>query len=194
MVSREIADIIIEPETARIDEVMLQTSPATVLARMESELRQTHGKNGMPALTAIVGLVLALLSAPAYAAPDAASDAPTVARALMADFDEQLAADAVLASRSGQRLVLSALLCEATSLLTSEDTHTTAAGRMRLVAQAETARERLAVLEIQPLACDAWPVARLVQCLDILPSISCTEDDVLQAQVATAERLMAVRP
>ena len=35
MFSREIANIIIESETARIDEVMRQTAPSTVLARLE---------------------------------------------------------------------------------------------------------------------------------------------------------------
>ena len=68
MFSREIADIIIEREQARIDATMRETSPAAVLARMEREeldyaayvsgcnretLKTTHGKNGVPALTAV---------------------------------------------------------------------------------------------------------------------------------------------
>ena len=63
-------------ETARIDEVMRQTSPSAVLRRLENAeleytayvsgsnywtLKQTHGKNGIPALTAVIGLALALL-------------------------------------------------------------------------------------------------------------------------------------
>jgi hypothetical protein len=183
-------------EASRVSEVAEKASVDIRTVLKVAEGRPVKGKaldRIMKALAAL-GLGLALLVGTAHAAPrDAAADAPT-ARALMADFDAQIAADAVLSSRSGQRLVLSALLCEATELLTSADTHTTSAGRLRLAGQAESARVRLTVLNIEPLACDAWPVARLVQCLGLLPSLACSEDDVLAAQVATAERLAEVRP
>jgi hypothetical protein len=184
-------------EASRVSEVATKASVDIRTVLKVAEGKPVKGKarldRVMKALAAL-GLGLALLVGTAHAAPrDAAADAPT-ARALMADFDAQIAADAVLSSRSGQRLVLSALLCEATELLTSADTHTTSAGRLRLAGQAESARVRLTVLNIEPLACDAWPVARLVQCLGLLPSLACSEDDVLAAQVATAERLAEVRP
>jgi hypothetical protein len=62
--------------TIRAQETVDATSPAAVLAKLEREeadyvqyvsgcqrstLKQTHGKNGVPCLTAIVGLALALL-------------------------------------------------------------------------------------------------------------------------------------
>jgi hypothetical protein len=82
---------IINRETARIDEVMRETSPATVLRRLEraeleysayvsgcqrATLRTTHGKNGIPALTAIVGLALALLVGCDGSGLTVATDAP----------------------------------------------------------------------------------------------------------------------
>jgi hypothetical protein len=78
-------------ETARIDRVMAATSPAAVLARLEREeadyvqyvsgcqrstLKQTHGKNGVPCLTAIVGLALALLVGCDATGLTVATDAP----------------------------------------------------------------------------------------------------------------------
>ena len=102
----------------------------------------------------------------------------------------------MLATRAGQRLVLSALLCEAVQrksdtgdklevLLTAD----VLAADKRADRDIESDRERLAVLGITPLACDAYPVERIVQCFSLLPSASCTEDDDLAAQVHVAERL-----
>ena len=186
----------IKLDASKVSEVATEASVdvRTLLKACEGRPVKDMALARSKAALAARGLGLALRGGTAHAAPrDAAADAPT-ARALMADFDAQIAADAVLSSRSGQRLVLSALLCEATELLTSADTHTTSAGRLRLAEQAESARVRLTVLNIEPLACNAWPVARLVQCLGILPSLACSEDDVLAAQVATAERIAEVRP
>ena len=76
MCDHDIIEQIQTAETARIDEVMRQTSPSAVLRRLENAeleytayvsgsnywtLKQTHGKNGIPALTAVIGLALALL-------------------------------------------------------------------------------------------------------------------------------------
>ena len=112
-----------------------------------------------------------------------------MAVALAADLVTAVATDAVITSRAGQRVVLSALLCEARALLISEDTHTTHAGRMWLIARQDRARLALDVLAIQPLACDAYPVERLVGCLGLLPGPECTTDADLAAQVRAAERL-----
>jgi len=68
MFDQTILDIIRASETARIDKVMAATSPTAVLARLEraeleysayisgcqrSTLSTTHGKNGVPCLTAV---------------------------------------------------------------------------------------------------------------------------------------------
>jgi hypothetical protein len=132
---------------------------------------------------------------PAARAPSA-GEARETATALQADLAADLAADAVLATRAGQRLVLSALLCEAVQrksdtgdklevLLTAD----VLAADKRADRDIESDRERLAVLGITPLACDAYPVERIVQCFSLLPSASCTEDDDLADQVHAAEKL-----
>jgi hypothetical protein len=91
MFDQTILDDIHARETARIDRVMAATSPAAVLARLEREeadyvqyvsgcqrstLKQTHGKNGVPCLTAIVGLALALLVGCDATGLTVATDAP----------------------------------------------------------------------------------------------------------------------
>jgi hypothetical protein len=68
MCDHDIIEQIQTAETARIDEVMRQTAPSTVLARLEraeadyiayvsgcqrSTLSATHGKNGVPCLPAV---------------------------------------------------------------------------------------------------------------------------------------------
>ena len=68
MFYQEILDQIRTREQTRIDATMRETSPASVLVRMEREeldyaayvsgcnretLKTTHGKNGVPALTAV---------------------------------------------------------------------------------------------------------------------------------------------
>ena len=108
---------------------------------------------------------------------------------LAADLIAAAATSQVISSRAGERVVLSALLCQAHSLLVSEDTHTTHTGRMRLLAQQDHAQFALDVLAIQPLTCDAYPVKRLVQCLDIVPVPECTTNDELAAQVRASEKL-----
>ena len=118
---------------------------------------------------------------------------PEDIRRAAAALQAEMAADQVLATRAGQRLVLSALLCDATQLLVAPG-RTTRAARDRLRSQAESAQLRLDVLALTPLACDAYPVERLVGCMGILPAAACTEDDELAAQVLAAERLASVSP
>ena len=96
---------------------------------------------------------------------------------------------ATLASRQNQRIIYSALLCQSVQLLTSPDDHSTEAARKRLVAIGLLATERLEKARIVPLACDAWPVARLVGCLGLLPGAECKDDPKLAELVAAAERI-----
>ncbi len=124
------------------------------------------------------------------------AQARETAAALQEEMDADLAADAVLATRAGQRLVLSALLCEAAQRksdvgdqLELQLTTDLLVADKRADADIDRARERLAVLAIQPLACDTWAVGRVVNCLSLLPSVACTEDEALAAQVRAAERL-----
>ena len=126
---------------------------------------------------------------------DSGVDAPNPGdiRRMAAALQAEMAADQVLTTRAGQRLVLTALLCEATQLLVAEG-RTTRAARDRLHAQAERSQLRLDVLAMQPLACDAWPVERLIGCLGILPQAACIDDDGLAALVRAAERLTEATP
>ena len=94
---------------------------------------------------------------------------PEDIRRAAAALQAEMAADQVLATRAGQRLVLSTLLCEAQQLVVAEG-RTTRAARARLRAQAESAQLRLDVLALTQLACDSYPVERLVGCLGLLPS------------------------
>jgi hypothetical protein len=126
---------------------------------------------------------------------DAGPDAPSAedirrsAAALVAEMD----ADGVLSSRVGQRLINSAILCQSVELLTAEG-QSAAVARRQLAAAGVAATDRLERARIEPLACDAYPVERLVQCLGLLPSAECTENDELAAQVLAAERLASVTP
>ena len=124
------------------------------------------------------------------------AQARETAAALQAGMDAALATDAVLSTRAGQRLVLSALMCEALQRkadvgdqLELRLTADVLTADKRADRDIERARERLAVLAIQPLACDTWAVGRVVNCLSLLPSVACTEDDELAAQVAAATKL-----
>ena len=94
-----------------------------------------------------------------------------------------------LASRQNQRIVYSALQCHTLALLLDPDVHATETARKRLIAINLLATERLERARIVPLPCDAWPVARLVGCLGLLPSTECTTDAELAALAAAAERI-----
>jgi hypothetical protein len=136
-------------------------------------------------------LLLTILAAPdAGHTPDALTPdaARAMATALERAFDDDVAVDALLATRQGQRIVNSALLCRSVEDLLAEG-QSTAAARRRLAAVGVAATGRLEAARIAPLDCGAWPVERLTQCLGLLPSAACTEDDELAAQVRAAMRL-----
>jgi hypothetical protein len=148
------------------------------------------------------GEQVAELRAPDWAAEfapspkrDAGPDAPSAEdiRRAAAALVAELAVDEVLATRAGQRLINSAILCQSVELLTAEG-QSAAVARRQLAAAGVAATDRLERARIEPLACDAYPVERLVQCLGILPAAACTEDDELAAQLAAAERLASVTP
>ena len=121
-----------------------------------------------------------------------------IAAEMQAAMDAELAVDAVLATRAGQRLVLSALLCEAIQrkndcgdkleIILHDDV---LAADKRADKDIKRARDGLVGRAIVPLRCDVYPVERIVNCLSLLPSASCTEDDELAVQVRAAERLAA---
>jgi len=123
-----------------------------------------------------------------FAEPESPASSADDVRETAAALQSDLEADAVLATRAGQRLVLSALLCQSVELLTAEGKSTVTA-RRRLAAIGVEATERLEHAHITPLSCDSYPVARLVACLGLTPPAACTEDDELVAQVRASERL-----
>ena len=130
------------------------------------------------------------------------AQARATAAALQAEMDAATAADAVLATRAGQRLIYSAVLCEAQLRKSqTEDKLELAIVAPVLAADANAGRDivraklRLQKAGIVPLACNLGPVAVIVDCLNsIVPSQACVDDDELAAQVAAAERLQAVHP
>ena len=109
--------------------------------------------------------------------------------ALTVDLITAAATSQVISNRAGERVVLSALLCQAHQLLVSENTHTTRAGRAWLKAQQDRSQLQLDVLGIQPLACDTYPVTQLIDCLGLVPASKCTANSELAAQVRAAEKL-----
>lgn len=113
--------------------------------------------------------------------------------ALASELTSDLVATAmtsqVISSRAGERVVLSALLCQARQLLGNENTHTTRAGRRFLVAQQDRAQLGLDMFGIQSLACNAFPVVQLMDCLDLVPAPECTTNSELAAQVRAARKL-----
>ena len=95
---------------------------------------------------------------------------------------------ATMSSRWNQRTIYSALQCHTLALLNAPG-QTTETARKRLIAINLLATERLERAQITPLACDSWPVARIVSCLGLLPSAECTTDKDLALQVRAAERI-----
>jgi hypothetical protein len=94
----------------------------------------------------------------------------------------------VLSTRQGKRIIYSALLCHSEALLASPGPITDSAYR-RLVRINTMAVDRLTRAQIVSLACDKWPVERLVQCLGLLPTPECSTDPNLALQVKAATRL-----
>lgn len=94
----------------------------------------------------------------------------------------------VMSTRQQQRIIYSALLCRAVEDLTAPGRSTETA-RRRLAAIGVLATDRLERARIVPLACAAWPVARLAACLGLLPGPECVTDESLKLQVQAAERI-----
>ena len=119
------------------------------------------------------------------------------AAALQSEMLAANAADAVMSTRAGQRLVLSALLCEAILRKSqTEDKLEVSLVAPVLAADANAgrdivrAKQRLQKAAILPLACNLGPVDAIVECLNsLLPSVSCTESDELAAQVRAAGKI-----
>lgn len=125
---------------------------------------------------------------PPDAAPLEVDAARAMAAALAADMDRATQVDALLATRAGQRIVNSALLCQSVQDLLAEG-RSTAAARRRLAAIGVAATDRLERARIVPLPCAAYPIERLVGCLGILPGAECATDAEMATQVRAAERL-----
>lgn len=93
----------------------------------------------------------------------------------------------VLSTRQGQRIVYSALICHAATLLIAEG-ETTEVARRRLARVGALATERLEAARIEALTCEKYPVERLTNCLSLLPGPECSEPE-LALQTKAAERL-----
>ena len=130
------------------------------------------------------------LSSADFLAPAARLDeAAAMSSALRAEFDADTAADQVLASSAGQQLILSTLLCEAqqrrrdlTDLLERGGDRGFVARQVRIAAARERRAQLGLSMGLQPLACDAEPVTRLLVCLSIYAPTECaTTDETVKA-------------
>jgi len=180
-------------ETIRAEETRLHHSPSAVLRQM----------------LAALGLAACLLVATPALAADAASDAPNPGeiRALAAALQTAMAGDEMLSQPRELQVILSALRCEAIERQAETEERlgrgpvdratfkqlTRAA--VRASADVELARERLEVLQIEPLPCLEYAVHHLLICLGApMAPVYCEREQHVAAQVAAAERLSAVRP
>ena len=120
------------------------------------------------------------------------------AGASSADDVAILQADLIRSDPTARRVVLSALRCDAEDrAATSEATMERPRGFSLQVLHAwQAARAdvdrvdlQLAVLEQSPLACSAWAVAELAECLQAVAPTWCTTDPDLRNQVLAAEQL-----
>lgn len=106
------------------------------------------------------------------------------------------AADELLACPDQQRLILSAVLCEAQARKAATEERL-AAGLTKPLARAsvkasrdvEDAQTKLAVLALDPLACTYSDVALLVSCMDPAAPAWCSVDPHMAAMLAAAERI-----
>lgn len=156
---------------------------------------QTPARRAEPTKTALKSVAMKALTVVPHL--DRVQTLETAAE-MQAAMDAELAVDAVLATRAGQRLVLSALLCEAVQrksdcgdkleVILRDDV---LAADKRTDRDIKRVRDDLARRAIAPLSCDTYPVERIVNCLGLLPSAACTEDDELAVQVHAAEKLAA---
>ena len=130
------------------------------------------------------------------------SDQSTIdaARQIARDGLAELEADAILADSVQQRILLSAMLCEAKQRVTDTEaalsrglTKPLARAALRASRDVDSARLRLAVLGMRPLSCGTSDVDLVAQCLGPVAPASCESDDHMAAVTAAAERL-AVQP
>ena len=119
-----------------------------------------------------------------------------IARAGLADIE----ADAILADSVQQKILLSAMLCEAKQRVTDTEaalsrglTKPLTRAALRASRDVDSARLRLAVLGMRPLSCGTSDVDLVAQCLGPVAPASCESDDHMAAVTAAAERL-AVQP
>ena len=118
------------------------------------------------------------------------------AAAMSLDLD----ADALLSRPDQQRIVLSAMLCEARQRLADTET-ALAAGLTRPLAraairadqEARAAALRLQVMALRPMACGHREVQRVAECLAPAAPAWCSANPDVAAQVVAAERI-AVTP
>ena len=150
-------------------------------------------------------LTLSLLLASPSAGPlthaDFATDAEIdAARAVARASSITLDADDLVSTPESWRPLLSAALCEAQDRV--RDTEAALAGgltkplaraALRASRDVESARLKLAVLDLQPMSCSAADVAPVVECLGQVAPARCDRDPGLAARTQAAERLMAVR-
>jgi hypothetical protein len=179
--------------TIRAAETVRHHSPSAVLRRM----------------LAALGLTACLLVAMPALASDASPDAPDPGeiRALAAALQTAMSSDELLSNAAERQTILSAMRCEAIERQAATEERlargpvdkatfrglTRAA--VKTAADVEAARERLEVLEIEPLPCLEYAVHHLLICLGApMAPVYCEREQHVAAQVAAAQRLAEVRP
>lgn len=140
---------------------------------------------------------------PAKPVPLAFSDLSAIretATAMADDLAAEVAVHLVLADRGQQRVVVSAMLCEARqravdteSALANGLTRPLARAAIRAAQDVASAQKRLLALDVVPMACGHRDVERIINCLGLMPSQACVDDDELAAQLAAAARLAGTR-
>ncbi len=128
-----------------------------------------------------------------------AADARAQADALQAELAAEAAAYLVLSNRRDRAVVLSALLCDARQRAADAAAKNRsgtldrplALAYVKAVEVVEATELRLAVLDVRPLVCSLWPVARMVSCLGITAPAECETDAELAAMVRAAGKLGA---
>ena len=149
-------------------------------------------------------LALTLLLASDASPPDAPD--PGEIRALASALQVALAGDELLSQPAELQVILSAQRCEAIERQAATEERLQRApvdratfrqltrAAVRASADVEAARERLAVLEIEPLPCLQYDVNHLAICLGPVVALAyCERERHVAAQVAAAERLAEVR-
>ena len=124
------------------------------------------------------------------------AQARETAAALQAEMDAEAAVDAVLSDPAQQRVVVSAMLCEARGR--QRDTEAALArglskplarAAIRAAQDVTAAETRLLVLGIVPMSCGHRDVERLVDCLSPAPETWCSLNTQIAVLVRAAEKL-----